>query len=58
MSNVFSASLALSTPVVEMLPMVLVPAMIVMIIVALLCGVIFVVCQLRKKEKYISVSHS
>ena len=58
MSKVFSALLALSTPVVGMLPIVLVPAMIVMMIVALLCGVIFVVCQLRKKEKYIPVSRS
>ena len=58
MGKVFSASLALSTPVVGMLPMVLVPAMIVMIIVALLCGVILVVGQLGKKEKYISVSRS
>lgn len=55
MHRIFSALLALSQPGVGLLPLVLVPAMVVVMISAVLCGVIFMVYQLRKKEKYISV---
>ena len=55
MHRLFSALLALSPPGVGMLPLVLVPAMVVVMISAVLCGVICVLYQLRKKEKYISV---
>ena len=50
----FSLSV-LSSPDVEILPVVLVPTVLVVMIIALLCGLICVVYQLKKEVKYVTV---
>ena len=50
----FSLS-ALSSPGVGILPVVLVTTVLFVMIIALLCGVICVVYQLKKKLKYVTV---
>ena len=54
MRKIVSALPALSSPGVGMLPAVLVPTLLVMI-AALLCGLICVVYQLNKEEKYVTL---
>ena len=55
--EIVSALPALSSTGVGMLPVVLVPTVLV-IIVALLCGITCVVYQLNKEEKYVTSSLS
>ena len=50
----FSLSV-LSSPDVEILPVVLVPTVLVVMIIALLCGLICVLYQLKKEVKYVTV---
>ena len=55
MSKIISSLPALSSPGVGILPVVLVPTVLVVMIIALLCGLICVVYQLKKEVKYVTV---